>query len=176
MGELLNDLLELSRIGRMVNPSEEVSLGEIAFGTARLLSGQIKERGIAVEIAPDIPPVFADRQRIGEVYQNLMENSVKYMGDQKEPRIEIGMREEGNETVYYVRDNGIGIDPKYKEKVFGLFERLDVKSEGTGVGLAIVKRIIELHGGSIWVESEGEGMGKGATFCLTLPGKEAGEA
>ncbi len=152
MQELLNDLLELSRIGRMVNPSEEVSLGERAFGTVRLLSVQIKERGIAVEIAPDIPPVFADRQRIGEVYQNLMENSVKYMGDQKEPRIEIGMREEGNETVYYVRDNGIG------------------------VGLAIVKRIIEPHGGSIWVESEGEGMGKGATFCLTLPGKEAGEA
>ena len=105
-----------------------------------------------------------------------MENSVKYMGDQKEPRIEIGMREEGDETVYYVRDNGIGIDPKYQEKVFGLFERLDVKSEGTGVCLAIAKRIIEFHGGSIWVESEEEGMGKGATFCLTLPGKEAGEA
>lgn len=167
MEELLNDLLELSRIGRIVNPSAEVSLGDIASGAVKLLSGHIKEKGIAVEIAPDLPAVFADQQRIGEVYQNLIENAVKYMGDQKEPRIDIGMRREGDETAYYVRDNGIGIDPKYHEKVFGLFERLNHGDDGTGIGLAIVKRIIELHGGRIWVESEGEG--KGSAFCFTLP-------
>ena len=167
MEELLNDLLELSRIGRIVNPSAEVSLGDIASGAVKLLSGHIKEKGIAVEIAPDLPAVFADQQRIGEVYQNLIENAVKYMGDQKEPRIDIGMRTEGDETAYYVRDNGIGIDPKYHEKVFGLFERLNHGDDGTGIGLAIVKRIIELHGGRIWVESEGEG--KGSAFCFTLP-------
>ena len=172
MEELLNDLLDLSRIGRTVNPSEDVSLGDIASGAVRLLSGQIKEKGIAVEITPDLPTVFADRLRLGEVYQNLLENAVKYMGDQANPRIEIGMRREGEETVYYVRDNGIGIDPKYKEKVFGLFERLTSHAgdDGTGIGLAIVKRIIDLHEGSIWVESEGEG--KGSTFCFTLPKSE----
>jgi signal transduction histidine kinase len=77
------------------------------------------------------------------------------------------MRTEGDETAYYVRDNGIGIDPKYHEKVFGLFERLNHGDDGTGIGLAIVKLIIELHGGRIWVESEGEG--KGSAFCFTLP-------
>jgi signal transduction histidine kinase len=80
----------------------------------------------------------------------------------------VGGREEGAEATVYVRDNGLGIDPRYHEKVFGLFERLDpAASEGTGVGLALVKRIVEIHGGRIWIESEG--MGKGSTFCLTLP-------
>ncbi|MCP3677924.1 MAG: PAS domain S-box protein [Deltaproteobacteria bacterium] len=167
MEELLSDLLELSSIGRMVNPSEEVSLGDIVSGAAKLLSGQIKERGITVEITPDLPTVFADWLRLGEVYQNFLENAVKYMGDKANPHIEMGMRREGDETVFYVRDNGMGIDPKYHEKVFGLFERLNHGDDGTGIGLAIVKRIIELHGGRIWVESEGEG--KGSTFCFTLP-------
>jgi signal transduction histidine kinase len=172
MEELLNDLLELSRIGRIVNPSEEISIGDVASETVRLLSGLFSKRGITVETAPDLPSAFADRLRLGEVYQNLLENAVKYMGDQKEPRIEIGMRREGDETVYYVRDNGIGIDPRYHEKIFGLFERFNHGDDGTGIGLAIVKRIIELHGGRIWIESEGEG--KGSTFCFTLPKRGGG--
>ena len=82
-------------------------------------------------------------------------------------RVDIGVRHDDAERVYYVRDNGLGIDSQYHEKVFGLFEQLDQKAEGTGVGLAIVKRIVEVHGGRIWVESEGDG--KGSTFCFTLP-------
>ena len=99
--------------------------------------------------------------------QNLLDNAVKFMGDQTEPRIDMGVREEGKEVVCYVRDNGIGIDPLYHDKVFGLFERLDAAGEGTGIGLALVKRIGEVHGGRIWVESEGQR--RGSTFCFSLP-------
>ena len=92
------------------------------------------------------------------------------MGDEPKPSIEIGERQDGDETVCFVRDNGIGIESKYHKKVFGLFDKLDKSSEGTGIGLALVKRIVEVHGGRIWVESEGAG--KGATFCFTIPAKE----
>ena len=102
--------------------------------------------------------------------QNLVDNAVKFMGTQPTPRIEIGWRPKEKKTVYYVQDNGVGIDPRYHEKVFGLFERLEPESDGTGIGLALVKRIIEVHGGRIWVESAGQGCG--STFCFTLPHSE----
>ncbi len=116
-----------------------------------------------------MPVVFGDRLRLLEVLQNLIDNAVKYSGDQAKPRVEIGSRPDGNETVYYVRDNGIGIDARYHEKVFGLFDQLNPKVEGSGVGLSLVKRIVEVHGGRIWVESEGAG--HGTTFCFTIPAK-----
>jgi len=99
--------------------------------------------------------------------QNLIENAAKYMRDQKQPRIEIGAKQEAGETVCFVSDNGIGIEPRYHEKVFGLFEKLNKNAEGTGVGLTVVKRIIETHGGRIWVESDQRT--EGTTFCFTLP-------
>jgi signal transduction histidine kinase len=169
MQNLLSELLELSRIGRLVNPPEEVHLSELAREAVELVTGQIVERRVRVEIAPDLPLVFGDRPRLLEVLQNLIDNAVKFMGDQPEPVIEIGFRQEGGESVFYVHDNGIGIEPQYHEKVFGLFDRLDPAVDGTGVGLALVKRIIEVHGGRICVESEGRG--KGSTFCFTLPDK-----
>jgi signal transduction histidine kinase len=104
-----------------------------------------------------------------EVLQNLLDNAAKFMDDQPRPRIDVGCRQDGDETVCYVRDNGIGIDPRYHEKVFGLFDRLDQNRPGTGIGLALVQRIIELHGGRIWVESQGSG--HGTTFCFTLASK-----
>jgi signal transduction histidine kinase len=109
---------------------------------------------------------MCDRQRLSEVVQNLVENAVKYMGDQPEPRIQFGMREENGKKVFFVQDNGMGIDQKYHQNIFGLFNKLNAKSDGTGIGLALVKRIIEVHGGEVWVESEGLGMG--STFCFTL--------
>jgi len=167
MEQLLGDLLELSRIGRLVNPPQEVPLGELARESVELVGGQIHSRGVKIEIPSDLPVVFGDRPRLLEVMQNLVDNAVKYMGDQAQPRIEIGARSVGEETVCYVRDNGMGIDPRYHEKVFGLFEKLDNQVEGSGVGLALVKRIVEVHGGRIWVESEGTG--QGSTFCFTIP-------
>jgi PAS domain S-box-containing protein len=167
MQRLLNELLELSRIGRVVNPLTEVSLSELAQEAVTLVSGQITARGVQVHIAPDLPVVVGDRPRLLEVLQNLLDNAVKFMGSQPQPCISFGVRRDGAEAVCYVCDNGIGIAPRYQEKVFGLFERLDGSSDGTGIGLTLVKRIIEVHGGRIWVESAGEG--HGSTFCFTLP-------
>ena len=164
---LLDELLALSRIGRIVHPSEETSLADLAHEAQNLLSGLITERQVRLKISPDLPTIVGDRSRLFEVYQNLIDNAVKYMGNQPNPYIEIGSRQENGNTVFYIKDNGIGIDPRYHEKIFSLFEKLDSEADGTGIGLALAKRIIELHGGHIWVESEG--LGKGSTFCFTLP-------
>ncbi len=166
MDQLLRDLLELSRIGRLINPSENVSLEEVAREALELVGGQVKENRVQVEISPDLPLVFGDRVRLLEVLQNLIDNAVKYMGDTSEPRVEIGSRRGGNQAICYVRDNGIGIEPRYHERVFGLFDQLDQSVEGSGIGLALVKRIVEVHGGRIWIESEGSG--HGSTFCFTV--------
>jgi signal transduction histidine kinase len=103
--------------------------------------------------------------------QNLIDNAAKFMGNQPHPQIEIGIHGNDNDgkPIFFVRDNGIGIDPKYHEQVFGLFNKLDLQTDGTGIGLTLVKRIVEVHGGRIWLESE---PGKGSTFYFTLrPGR-----
>ena len=169
MHQLLDDLLELSRIGRLMNPPQEVPFGDLAQEAVERVAGQIAERGVHVTMRSDLPTVYGDRLRLLGVLQNLIDNAIKFMGDQSEPQIEIGTKSGANGPVLYVADNGIGIDPRYHDKVFGLFERLDPDVEGTGVGLALVKRIIEVHGGRIWVESEGPG--RGSTFYFTLAQK-----
>jgi PAS domain S-box-containing protein len=166
MRRLMDELLELSRVGRAVNPPEPVPLGELAREAVALVAGQVAERGVAVEIAPDLPVVLGDRPRLRQVLQNLVENAVKFLGDQARPRLEIGVRPTEAGPVLFVKDNGIGIDPRYHDRVFGLFEKLAPDSLGTGVGLALVRRIVELHEGRVWVESEGRG--RGSTFCFTL--------
>ena len=167
MHELLNDLLELSRIGRFVNPSETIPFEELVHGAIGLVGDRIQERGVTLDLQPDLPAVYGDRQRLIEVLQNLLDNAIKYLGDQPEPRIEIGQRgEEDGKLLFYIKDNGMGIAPEYRERVFGLFNKLDARSEGTGIGLALVRRIIEFHGGRIWVEADLE---KGSVFCFTLP-------
>jgi signal transduction histidine kinase len=173
MQRLLEELLHLSRVSHQAVKPEAVPLAELAREAWELVAGAVAERGVEVAIEPALPVVMADRLRLREVYQNLLANAVEYMGDQPAPRVEVGMRWQGEETVFFVRDNGRGVEPRYRNKIFGLFERLDTGREGTGIGLAVVKRIVEMHGGRIWVESEGEG--RGSTFCFTLalPGEEA---
>ena len=165
MHDLLSDLLELSRVGRLVNPPVEFCLRELVQETVDLLAGPIHQSGAEVIVSPGLPHVRADRLRLGEVIQNLVENAIKFMGDQPDPRVEIGWLAEAD-PVYFVRDNGIGIDSQHQKVIFGLFEQLDQRKEGTGVGLALVRRIVGVHGGQLWIESEGEGMG--STFCFTL--------
>ena len=167
MQNLLNELLELSRIGRVMNPPEEISFGALAHEVLNLVQGRLEERRVTVFIQPDLPVVHVDKPRIIEVLQNLLDNAAKYMGDQKHPHIEVGQRgEENGLPIFYVKDNGIGIASEFYDQIFGLFNKLDPKSEGTGVGLALVKRIVEIHGGRIWIESEPE---MGSTFFFTLP-------
>jgi signal transduction histidine kinase len=167
MHRLLDDLLELSRIGRVVHPPEDVALGELAREALDLLRGPLETKGVVVHLADDLPVVRADRRRLLEVLQNLIENAIKFTGAQSQPRIEVGWRSSGSERVIFVRDNGHGIEARFLERVFGLFEKLDSAAEGTGVGLALVKRIVEAHGGRVWAESAG--IGHGSTFCFTLP-------
>jgi len=167
MHTLLSDLLELSRIGRVVNPPEKVDLVKLTEASVETLNARIRSKNVTIKISPGLPVVFGDRIRLGEVLENLIDNAAKYTGDQPNPIIEIGTLERQGDQVIFVKDNGMGIEPQHRAKIFGLFDKLDPISEGTGIGLAIVKRIIETHGGKIWVESEG--LGKGTTFCFTIP-------
>jgi signal transduction histidine kinase len=167
MDALLSDLLELSRIGRIVNPPEEVDTVKLIQDALDSVNAQLRAKNVTVNILPGLPKLHGDRIRLREVFENLIGNAAKYMGDQTDPLIEIGFREQEDEKVYYVRDNGMGIDPQYHTRIFNLFEKLNPAIEGTGVGLAIVKRIIEVHGGRVWAESDG--LGKGSTFSFTIP-------
>lgn len=167
MGLLLDDLLQMSRVGRVVSEPVQVRFRELVNDALGAVAGGIAEHRIDIQVAGADVMLYADRRRLAEIWQNLIENSIKYRGGQVSPRIEIGVETRGKDTVFFVRDNGMGIDPRHKDKVFGLFEKLDAKSDGTGLGLALVKRIVELYEGKTWLESEG--IDKGACFYFTMP-------
>ena len=171
MNDLLRDLLELSTIGRIINTPETTDMNLLVADVLAQLAGPLKNRNMTVDVQPGLPEVSCDKRLMAEVLQNLLENAFNYMGDQPAPFIQLGMREDNDVKVFFVKDNGIGIDEKYHQIIFGLFNKLDANSEGTGIGLALVKRIVEVHGGRVWVESDGEG--KGSRFCFTVGG--AGE-
>ena len=169
MNGLLRDLLELSTIGRIIKTPEVVDMNLLVADVLMQLAGPLKNRNLTVAVQPGLPEILCDKRRMAEVLQNLFENAINYIGDQAEPQIQFGMREEAGENIFFVQDNGIGIDEKFHRIIFGLFNKLDTESSGTGIGLALVKRIIEVHDGKVWVESEGEGLG--CRFCFTI--KEA---
>ena len=171
MEQLINELLKLSRIGRIVNPPELVPMEVIVEDAVELLTSSIKTRGVTITIADDLPDVCVDRTRFLEVMVNLIENAIKFTGDQLQPHIEIGVRTGVKDPVFFVKDNGIGIAEEDQVRIFSRFGKIDSSTAGMGMGLAIVKRIVEFHGGTIWVESDGAG--KGITFCFTIPGPES---
>ena len=162
---LLDELLELSRVGRLMNAPEEISFAVIVQDALLVTQGHLVDCEVVVTDA-DFPTVVGDRMRLVEVVQNLVDNAAKFMGDQPQPRIMIGVRLDGVTPVFFVQDNGIGILPKYQDHIFDIFNKLNPEVEGTGIGLALVKRIVEVHNGRLWVESAG--LGQGSTFCFTL--------
>lgn len=169
MYQLLEDLLHLSRAGRQLNPPERIGLGLLISEAAAAVSGRLAERNVYLHLPPNLPEIYGDRTRLREVFQNLIDNAAKFMGNQPNPQIWIEARaaDDPHFVLVSVRDNGIGIDPRHIQRIFGLFERLDQRVEGTGIGLTLVRRIVEAHGGKIWAESAG--LGSGSTFYLTLP-------
>jgi two-component system sensor kinase len=173
MGQLIDDLLAFSRLGR-----QEISAGRVDMqGLTGILADDIKRaeggRNGQLEIRIGaLPPARGERALLRQVVSNLLQNAVKFTRGRDNARIEVGSRLEGKHTVYYVKDNGAGFDPRYVDKLFGVFQRLHRAEdfEGTGVGLAIVKRIVQRHGGRVWAEGKVDG---GATFYFTLPFEES---
>jgi PAS domain S-box-containing protein len=168
MGQLIDDLLDFSRMGRVEMRQTRIDLDDLVGETIEGLEGQTRGRNIVWERAA-LPPVQADPALLKQVFVNLLSNAVKYTRPRNPAKVEIGCASEKNgEAVLYVRDNGVGFDMKYADKLFGVFQRLHHADEfeGTGVGLATVQRIITRHGGRIWAESA---LNDGATFFFTLP-------
>ena len=170
---LINDLLDLSRIGRLTEKKREIPFAGLVKDALKTLQPQIKERGIKVNVQEELPIICGERKRLGQVMDNLLANAIKYIGqDNPLPRIDVGVEKHDTQRVFFIRDNGIGIDKNYFDKIFHIFERLPSAKkigEGTGIGLTIVKGIIEHHGGKVWLTSELE---KGSTFFFTLGDKE----
>jgi PAS domain S-box-containing protein len=165
MGSLLDDLLELSRIGHIMGEPVICNLTEIAHQAAENLIGDHEALQVEI-IIEDMPSVAGDASRLKEVYQNLIENAIKFIGEQASPRIRIGASEKVGTVSCFVEDNGIGIAAEFQDRVFGLFERLSNDVPGTGIGLALVKRIVEAHNGKIQVQSDGPGHGSSIIFTL----------
>jgi PAS domain S-box-containing protein len=168
MEALITDLAALATIGRVALPFKLVPSLEIINDVTAELQDRLQKKGIRLVVAPDLPTIHCDRERISQVFQNLIVNAIKYMGATKNPKIEVGYEDMDNLHQFYVRDNGIGIAPQYHRKIFEIFQRVrEIESEeGTGLGLTIVDKVVRHHGGKVWVESE---KGKGTTFYFTIP-------
>jgi PAS domain S-box-containing protein len=165
---LLDELLEMSRIGRVETPQVSVLLRDVLDEVLGDLAGVISERKVDIHPPDTDLMLFVDRPRLCKVWQNLIENAIKFCSDDSIPRIDLGVQQVSGETVFFVKDNGIGIAPEYHTKIFGIFEKVNPKSPGAGLGLSMIQRIVEKCGGRVWVESDGAG--KGSCFRFTLPG------
>jgi signal transduction histidine kinase len=166
MGHLVDNLLNLARIGRTQIVRERVNLGDLAQRAIADFSAETERRGVEWQVEA-LPEVDGDPGLLGLVFSNLLSNAAKFTRNSKHPEIQVGAQSRNGQTSIFVRDNGVGFDTRYADKLFGVFQRLHREEdfEGTGVGLATVQRIIHRHGGEVWAESE---LGKGATFYFTL--------
>jgi PAS domain S-box-containing protein len=168
MGQLIDDLLAFSRLGRQDVERARVDMGALVRSAADEARRTDPNRTVEMVIAPDLPPAGGDRDLLHQAVANLLQNAVKFTRGQPRASIEVGHKADGGQTVYYVKDNGAGFDQRYAGKLFGVFQRLHraEEFEGTGVGLAIVQRIVQRHGGRVWAEGK---VNEGATFYITLP-------
>ena len=167
MGYLISDLLEFSHLSRKNLSKFSLDLNSIVLEECNKIKGEYPDLDIDFRIS-ELLPLKGDRAMIKQVYANLVSNAVKYSSTRKKPIIEIGCKQDEDKIIYFVKDNGVGFDMKYSHKLFGVFQRLHAveEFEGTGVGLAIVQRIVVKHGGKVWAESE---LDKGATFYFSIP-------
>lgn len=166
MQELINDLLQLSRVGRIDLNMESVDPLPLLEEVVENNSENLKKKKIKINIHKPAPKILADPKRISQVFDNLINNAIKYASDVPSPEIQIFYKDQPNEVHICIKDNGPGIEPQYHKKIFGLFQRLQADKEGTGVGLTIVSRIIQLHSGRVWIDSD---LGRGAEFWISLP-------
>jgi two-component system sensor kinase len=168
MGQLIDDLLSFSRLGRQDIKLSNLNIAGVATAVFKELEANTPQRTLQLNINT-VAPAYGDRAMIQQVFINLLSNAIKFTSTRHSPVIEIGGWVEGKENIYYVRDNGVGFDMQYVNKLFGVFQRLHRQDEfeGTGVGLALVQRIIHRHGGRVWAEGK---VNEGATFYFTLPG------
>ncbi len=167
MGQLIDDLLTLSRVGEREVQLDEIDMAELARTVFDELRSEKSERSIRLELG-QLPSIRGDRTMMRQAFSNLIDNAIKFTGPRDEAIIEIGCKTDGEENIFYVKDNGVGFDMKYVDKLFGVFERLHHADEflGTGVGLAIVQRAIGRHGGRVWAEGK---LDEGATVYISLP-------
>jgi len=167
MKNLINDLLALASLSRKNAVLQQVDLSQILINVQKDLEFLISQKNAEICISPSLPMVFANPIQVEEIFKNLVSNAIKF-NTSGAPRVEIGVQEKEAVYSFSIKDNGIGIDPRYFQQIFGLFKRLHLQEEfeGTGAGLAICKKLIESYGGTIWLESE---LGKGSTFFFTLP-------
>jgi PAS domain S-box-containing protein len=166
--QLLDELFEVSRAGRPVGPPAAVAAAEVVQEALRLVGGARSDAAARVRVATSLPVLYGDRARLVQVFRNLLDNGIKFAAGADEPLVTVEARPpRDGMAVLAVRDNGIGIEPRHRDRVFDLFEKLDPRGPGSGVGLAVVKRVVESHGGRVWLESEGRGAG--TTACVMLP-------
>jgi light-regulated signal transduction histidine kinase (bacteriophytochrome) len=168
MRGLINDLLRLSRVETRGKSFEKVNMNSILKNVLTDLSPSITEKNATITKDP-LPEIVADRTQMRKVLQNLISNALKFHGESP-PNIHISGESKENKWVFSVKDNGIGIDPQYFDRIFKIFQRLHTRDEyeGTGIGLAVCKKIIQRHNGEIWVKSE---KNKGSTFYFSIPKK-----